>query len=196
MILNEREIYFIATLIPPYNIKPGGDGGYHSEESRKKMYVSMKGRTFTPETLQRMSEAQRRRFEDPMELQKARDCGVKRMTDESMRERISTSLKTYFDTEDTRARVSEIQKKRFQDENERLKISASVKARVEQDPEYIEKIRQSAARRSKSVIKLSMQGEVLYTYPSLSAAGIQAGHITSCCKGREKSAGGFKWQYA
>ena len=54
---------------------------------------------------------------------------------------------------------------------------------------------------SKQVQMLDKQtGELLATFPSLMEAvrvtGINQGNISSCCKGKYKSAGGFVWQYS
>lgn len=54
---------------------------------------------------------------------------------------------------------------------------------------------------SKKVQMLDKQtGELLATFPSLMEAvrvtGINKGNISSCCKGKYKSAGGFLWKYS
>ena len=49
------------------------------------------------------------------------------------------------------------------------------------------------------IIQFSKDGEFMKEWPSLSEAGRQLGiaqsHICQCCKGRNKSAGGFVWRY-
>lgn len=53
---------------------------------------------------------------------------------------------------------------------------------------------------SKWVIKLSLDNEILHFYQSTHQAeretGIDHSHITKCCKGLQKSAGGYIWKYA
>lgn len=53
---------------------------------------------------------------------------------------------------------------------------------------------------SKWVIKLSKDNEILHFYPSVSQAsretGVNCAHISACCRGERKSAGGFIWKYA
>ena len=52
---------------------------------------------------------------------------------------------------------------------------------------------------SKSIVQYDIQGNFLAEYPSQSEAerklGICSQSISACCKGRYKTAGGFKWTY-
>ena len=54
-------------------------------------------------------------------------------------------------------------------------------------------------RPQKSVLQLSINGELIAEYPSAYEAERQTGchnqHICSCCKGKLKSTGGFIWKY-
>lgn len=54
--------------------------------------------------------------------------------------------------------------------------------------------------KSKPVSKFTKDGEFVTTYPSIMEAGRQTGvvfcHISACCLGKRKSAGGFIWRYA
>ena len=49
------------------------------------------------------------------------------------------------------------------------------------------------------VVQLSLKGEFIKEYTSLSNAeretGIPRGNITSCLTGKNKTAGGYKWEY-
>ena len=53
---------------------------------------------------------------------------------------------------------------------------------------------------SKRVQKFDKQGNILATFPSTHEAervtGINHGNISKCCKGKYKSAGGYKWRYS
>ncbi len=52
---------------------------------------------------------------------------------------------------------------------------------------------------SKAVDMYSLDGKILLTFPSAAEArrqtGIDAAHIRSCCKGKQKTSGGFMWKY-
>lgn len=62
-ILNDRECHWISALdcVSPngFNLTAGGEGGRPSDETRKKISEAMKGRTFSGETIRRMSKAQK-----------------------------------------------------------------------------------------------------------------------------------------
>lgn len=53
---------------------------------------------------------------------------------------------------------------------------------------------------SKRVHQLTMDGNVVNTYPSICfasrATNGNAGNIGTCCNGNRKNAGGFKWEFA
>ena len=53
---------------------------------------------------------------------------------------------------------------------------------------------------SKPIIQINLAGKFVKKFKSIREAskiiGISAGHICSCLKGKAKTAGGFKWQYA
>ena len=54
-------------------------------------------------------------------------------------------------------------------------------------------------RERKWVIKLNTNNEILHFYPSLREAerstGISNAHISECCRGKIKTAGGYIWKY-
>ena len=54
-------------------------------------------------------------------------------------------------------------------------------------------------KRSKKVLQLSLTGELIREYPSTHECernGFNRSSVAACCKGKRKSAYGFKWQYA
>lgn len=57
----------------------------------------------------------------------------------------------------------------------------------------------SEAAKGKKVIKLSLSNEKLQFYPSIREAeretGVKHTYISRCCRGKQKSAGGYKWSY-
>ena len=63
--------------------------------------------------------------------------------------------------------------------------------------EHKNKIRENNP--SKAVIQLSKDGELIAEYPSTKEAerrtGCYHGNICNCCKGKQKSCGGFIWKY-
>lgn len=55
-------------------------------------------------------------------------------------------------------------------------------------------------KKSKWVIKLSLNNEILHFYPSTKQVkrelGYDHGYISKCCNGKHKTAYGYKWKYA
>ena len=79
-------------------------------------------------------------------------------------------------------------------EETKIKIGlASLGRRMK--PETIEKLRSY----SKKVVMFSKEGHYIRTFPGVHFAkqetGAQQSHISSCCKGSRKSAGGYMWRY-
>lgn len=54
-------------------------------------------------------------------------------------------------------------------------------------------------KKSKTVVKMSLYGEILAEYPSIKEAarkhGIGDECIVRCCKGKQETSAGFKWKY-
>ncbi|ALM64497.1 HNH endonuclease [Lactococcus phage 936 group phage PhiJF1] len=60
------------------------------------------------------------------------------------------------------------------------------------------RMKRIAKKRSKKVIQLDLNDNVLKEFESTKQAGqetgVSTGNISSCCNGKRKSAGGFKWR--
>lgn len=94
-------------------------------------------------------------------------------------------------SEETRKKIGAAQKGKILSEETRKKIGASLKGHKVSE-EHKKKL-------SKEVNQFSKDGSFITTYPSLNEAGrntgIHIGHISECCIGRLKSAGGFVWKF-
>lgn len=57
----------------------------------------------------------------------------------------------------------------------------------------------SKNKTKKKVIQYDLKGNLLNEYESLNEAELKTNvkyqHISSCCRGKQKTAGGFKWRY-
>ena len=125
--LNEREIVRIAefdTLHPNgYNLTTGGDNASPTDKVRKKISDTLKEYYEQhPEVLQRISEQQKKRFEDPEERQKAAE-----------------RTRQLFKNPEIAAKHAESQRRRFEREEERQKVSESLTGKV-RPPEVCAKI--------------------------------------------------------
>ena len=113
-----------------YNMTYGGEGtnGYiYTEDVKKKISEAQKKRFENPEAIKKISESQKKRFENQEEKQKA-----------------SSRTKKHFENPEAREKASERMKKHLQENPEfGNKISERQKKRFE-NPEEIEKNRQAA----------------------------------------------------
>ena len=108
-----------------YNMTNGGEGtiGYiYTDEDRQKISEAQKKRFEIPEEIQKISEAAKKRFENPEEIQK-----------------MSNAQQIRFENPEEREKLSEAQKKRFENPEARQKISEAAKKRCE-NPEEIQKM--------------------------------------------------------
>ena len=119
----------------------------------------------SPEGLQNISEANKKKAQDPEWQRKNAEGAKKRATDPEWR-----------------------------------KNNAEAAKRRAADPEWQKNAREGAKKRAKPVDQFTLDGIFMKTWSSASDAandlGINKGNISSCCKGRYKSAGGYIWRFA
>lgn len=105
-------------------------------------------------------------------------------------------------SDETKQKLSEAMKGNHLTEEQKRKMSEAKKGEnnpiygKHRDDETKDKIR---LKRNKPVIQFTKEGTFVAEYESALVAknitGIDNGHIAYCCKGKRKSAGGFKWAY-
>lgn len=90
----------------------------------------------------------------------------------------------------------------FSETSEYFKISPKTLRNImKQNNIEIESSQSVMKNNSTSVLQLTLDGEVVRTYNSCHEAemiisGVNSGHISKVCRGKRKSAYGYKWQYA
>lgn len=193
------ERYYIAkfnTRVPNgYNISPGGMGG------------GFTGLQHTEETKKIIGEKSRQRYIDNPELREENSKRVKEaMKGLNISERMNKSEKwrQYV----AKLRDGSISSRVTLDEETKAKISESLKKYHENkeggtawtEDNKVKHQRIMTEKKGKAITQLTMEDEVLATYPSISEAQRQTGidnrHIGHALKGRTKSAAGYKWRYA
>ena len=193
--MNNDEKYYIKlydTLYPNgYNLSEGGDGVLPSEETRRKMSKSHKGK-IPPNKGIPMSEEQKKKLSESHKGQIPPNKG-KHHTEES-KKKMSESLKGLFSgekhpffgkhhTEESKKKISEKQKGKKLSEETRRKMS---KARIN-------------GKQSKEVLQYTLDDEFVREWSSIaecSRNGYSGANICKCCQGKRKSHKGFKWCYA
>lgn len=156
--MNSDEQYYIEvfdTLWPNgYNLTKGGNGGVPSEETRKKISNSLKGKP--------MSEEQKKKMSETLIGEKNPFYGKHHSYE--TKKKISNSLKGKPSPNKGKP-MSEEQKKKL----------------------------------SKKVLQFTLDGEFIREWPSIAECGrngFNHSAVSACCRGKQKSAYGFKWCYA
>ena len=201
--LDEWEKYFIKfynTLSPNgYNLTEGGNGGVPSEETRKKLSQSCKGRQFSEEHRKKLSEIRKKLYSSGMK----HPMLGKHHSEESIN-KISNSLKGQHPTDETRKKLSDVRKGRIISEETKQKMSNSKKGRRYLTDEQYRKIGEKRkgiynTKCSKKVLQFTLDDEFVREWPSIQECGrngFNQRHVCNCCQGKRKSHKGFKWCYA
>lgn len=170
-----------------YNIENGGDStGKHSEATREKISRNKKGWNPSEETRRKMSEAKKGK---PISeaLRKALTGRPGKPLSEKQKAALLAANIGRVVSEETRKRQSESHKGKKLPEEQRKKISESGK---------ISQRKCKAVR----VIQFDLDGNQIRIWDCMTditeELGISQPHICSCCKGKRKTTGGFKWRYA
>ena len=173
-LLNDREVHYISSLKPEYNVAPGGLGNTGNLPWSAERKASFKermsgpgnhnfGKQLTDEVKKKMSEKHRGKT-----------------IPESVRRKTSEAMKGVPKTDDTRQKMCKARQKLIESGWTPPKGSESKKATsVDQ------------------VDKLTL--EVIKTFGSIADAseetGASRGNIVNCCKGKLKTSAGFGWKY-
>lgn len=166
--LDEREMYYIAKYKPAYNMNGGGKGN--------------KGHRVSPEVKKRLSLIAKQQWQAKTEEERQR----------IITHNLKGPKKGHVVREETRQKLRLSAKRQFangmSDEHKR-KISQALKGR---EKHYI--------ARKAPVEQIDKEtGEVIKVYSTTKEAaqaiGITPTNITAVCRGRQQTAGGYKWRY-
>lgn len=121
---------------------------------------------------------------------------------EETRRKISEAQTGKHHTEESKKKISEAKTGKHLSEEHRNKLSESHTGKHLSD-ETRRKMSDTRTGKiyapTKSVVQYSKDGELIVEYPSIMEAERQTGcdksSICQCCKGKQKSAGGFIWKY-
>ena len=213
-------INFYDTLWPNgYNLTEGGDGVLPSEESRRKMSESHKGKV-PPNKGIPMSEEQKKKLSEINKGKVPPNKG-KHHTEES-KKKMSESHKGlqtgekhpfffFFLSEETKKKLSDslmgLQAAdthpmfgKHHTEESKKKISEKQKGKKlsEETRRKMSKARING-KQSKKVLQFTLDGEFVREWLSIAECtrnGYNGANICYCCQGKRKSAYGFKWCYA
>ena len=119
---------------------------------------------------------------------------------------LSEKNRGYKHTEEAKAKMREAAKSRHYvlTDEWKSKIGRANQKKILEDKnlyeDTCERCRKNGEKAAKSVVQLDLDGNFVALYQSGKEAGrttgIRDGNIVNCCKGRQKSSGGYIWQYA
>lgn len=185
-----------------YNITSGGDGCHGvipSEETRKKLSVANKGKIRTIETREKLSKAFKGRVLSEETRRKLSESHCDISGDKNPMYGKHHSI-------EARTKMSETKKKLFAEgklvpHNKKLdkKPKMSPEERKEWFSERMSGENNPSYGKGKPVLQYSLDGLLLNRFITTREAervtGVDHSTIARCCKGRQRKAGGFKWEY-
>ena len=219
------EQYYIKvfkTLWPNgYNLTEGGDGGIPSEETRKKMSESrsseknpMFGKHHSDETKQKISRVHKGKQTSEETKKKLSSALKGRIMSDEHKKKIGEASKGRHHSEESKKKMSETKKGlqsgekhpmfgKHHSEEAKKKMSLARKGKpahnkgVPMSEEQKKKLKNG--KTSKKVLQFTLDGEFIREWPSTAECernGFDSSFISACCRGKYKSAYGFKWCYA
>ena len=210
--LDYWEKYYIKELntkVPyGYNMTDGGGGmsGFTiSDETRKKLSEAhrgkkhyMYGKHHSDETRKKISESHKGKHRSDETKKKLSEWNKGKKLSEETRIKMSESRKGEkhwlygkHHTEETRKKLSDAHKGKTA-WNKGKKHSEETRKKISE--------KHINGKKSKLVLQIDKTtNEVIAEFPSTMEVerqlGIRASNISKCCKGKQKTCGGFKWQY-
>lgn len=155
-----REIYWIGVINPEYNSKEpdlGREGWTHSEEIRRKMSASHKGRSLSDETRRNMSITRKGKCKSSETKDKMAESAMKRQSSLEVRARISETTKALWSSPEYRRKVSAAIKTAERDPETRVRMSISAKKQWANPKMRAKMIRNSTtAKKAKRTSKLQL----------------------------------------
>lgn len=187
-----------------YNVSNGGfSNGKHSEETKKKIKEKAKGRIISEETRKKISKANKGKFtkeKNPMYGKNLSEEHRKKLSE------ANNGDKNHMRTKESRKRQSEAFKGdknpmygKHHTEETRRKIGDA--SRGINNPNFGKKMSEStkeAIRKSKSKPVRCIETDVVYYGASKASelTGVDKTGIRRCCIGKQKTSGGYHWEFA
>ena len=175
------ELYQVCDRNKGYNLIVDATRNILPKESREKISLALKGKTLSEETKLKMSLA----------LKGSKNPMYSKTLSEETKLKISLAQKGRIFSEETKRKMSLAKKGKTLSEEIKLKISLALKGKTLSE----ETKRKIGLAKSKKVICI----ETGAVYDSMvdieKIIGIKRYNISACCNGRQKTAGGYHWQY-
>lgn len=203
----DLEIKFIKELdtmneANGYNLTEGGEGAKHSERTRKKISELRKGIVFSEEHLKNLTEAIRNRNYTPSE-ETRKKISERASVSVSQYSKDGVLLKTWKSMTEVENALNICYQHISDCCNDIRKSAGGFIWRYANKPltkEHLEWCNQKQHARIRKVDQYNKDGIFIKTWGSIKQAAkelsITEQHISGCCRGKRKTAGGFIWKYA
>lgn len=166
-----------------YNLTYGGECEIPNEETRSKISAGNLGKIMSEESRIKMSISRKGRIISEEQRKKLSISGLG-----------NKNGLGYKHSPERKAKMSASHIGKALSAEHRAKISSGSIGKIVSK----ESMQKLCSSNYVSVVQMSIDGEVIKTYPSCISAKkeLDINGITACCRGRQKTAGGFKWKYA
>ena len=204
--LDEWEKYFIFlydTLWPNgYNLTEGGGGGVPCEETRRKMSESKKN--MSEEVRKKISESLKGKILSEEVRNKISESLKGKQFSEETRRKLSDANKGKHHSEETKKKISDAKKGKPphnkgipMSEEARKKMSDAKKGKPS-PKKGIPMSEEQKKKLSKKVLQFTLNGEFIREWSSIRECernGFYSTAVCKCCQGKQKTHKGFIWKY-
>lgn len=185
-----------------YNLCGGGKGAKHSEQSRKKISESRKGIVFSKEHLKNLTEALRNRNYSPSE-EIIKEVSERFSINVSQYSKDGTFIKTWVSMIEAEKALGICYQHIGQCCRGIVKSAGGFIWRYANESltdEHLAWCNEKLYPRKRKIKQYNKNNEYIKTWECISKAAkelnITEQHISACCRGKRKTAGGYTWKYA
>lgn len=193
--LIEREQFWLDSFESSllYNISlvagksPGMKGKTHTDEVKAKLSLLRKGSVNSPETRAKLSIINTGKTHTPETRKKMSVAKTGYSPSAEHRASLSRAGKGRVFSDETREKISRAQIGKIISPEARAKLSIAGKGRVSEKRKAVRQID-------------PITGETVAIFPSIISASLAIGrksngNVSAVCRGKEKTAGGYRWEY-
>lgn len=180
-----------------YNIREGGSNGSMSEESKRKLSESLKGKRPSEETRKKLSESRKGRKRSEKNKQIVKEAQARKIVQYSLQ---GDFIKVWDCISDTGRELGiDISSIAKCCKGKYSKAGGFIWKYLEDELTENEVSLRNKTKRERPVAQYSLSGELICVFDSITEASLKTGIYRSgiyrCCSGWRNNAGGFIWKH-